>query len=102
MVDTRNDWTSFLGTWGFFIVMILVMYFILGRMSGGVGPGGQIFNIGRSRATLFDAENKVKITFNDVAGLDEAKEEIKEIVEYLQSPDKFKKLGAKIPKELCS
>ena len=98
VVDTRNDWTSFLGTWGFFIVMILVMYFILGRMSGGVGPGGQIFNIGRSRATLFDAENKVKITFNDVAGLDEAKEEIKEIVEYPQSPDKFKKLGAKIPK----
>ena len=98
VVDTRNDWTSFLGTWGFFIVMILVMYFILGRMSGGVGPGGQIFNIGRSRATLFDAEAKVKITFNDVAGLDEAKEEIKEIVEYLQSPDKFKKLGAKIPK----
>ncbi|HEV7381098.1 MAG TPA: ATP-dependent zinc metalloprotease FtsH [Dyadobacter sp.] len=98
VVDTRNDWYSFLGTWGFFIVMILVMYFILGRMSGGVGPGGQIFNIGRSRATLFDAENKVKITFNDVAGLEEAKEEIKEIVEYLQFPDKFKKLGAKIPK----
>ncbi|WP_025762249.1 ATP-dependent zinc metalloprotease FtsH [Dyadobacter tibetensis] len=98
VVDTRNDWTSFLGTWGFFIVVILIMYFVLGRMSGGVGPGGQIFNIGRSKATLFDAENKVKITFNDVAGLDEAKEEIKEIVEYLQSPDKFKKLGAKIPK----
>ncbi|PWJ58242.1 cell division protease FtsH [Dyadobacter jejuensis] len=98
VVDTRNDWTSFLSTWGFFIVVILIMYFVLGRMSGGVGPGGQIFNIGRSKATLFDAENKVKITFNDVAGLDEAKEEIKEIVEYLQSPDKFKKLGAKIPK----
>ncbi|GAB2768791.1 ATP-dependent zinc metalloprotease FtsH [Rhabdobacter roseus] len=97
-IDTRNDWTGFLGTWGFFIIMILVMYFLLGRMSGGVGPGGQIFNIGRSRATLFDAENKVKITFNDVAGLDEAKEEIKEIVDYLKSPDKFKKLGAKIPK----
>jgi cell division protease FtsH len=97
-IDTRNDWTSFIGTWGFFIVMILVMYFLLGRMSGGVGPGGQIFNIGRSKATLFDAENKVKITFNDVAGLDEAKEEIKEIVDYLKSPDKFKRLGAKIPK----
>jgi AFG3 family protein len=97
-IDTRNDWTGFLGTWGFFIVMILVMYFLLGRMSGGVGPGGQIFNIGRSRATLFDAENKVKITFNDVAGLDEAKEEIKEIVDYLKNPEKFKKLGAKIPK----
>lgn len=74
------------------------MYFVLGRMSGGVGPGGQIFNIGRSKATLFDAENKVKITFNDVAGLDEAKEEIKEIVDYLKNADKFKKLGAKIPK----
>ncbi len=97
-IDTRNDWTSFIGTWGFFIVMILVMYFLLGRMSGGVGPGGQIFNIGRSKATLFDAENKVKITFNDVAGLDEAKEEIKEIVDYLKSPDKFKRLDAKIPK----
>ena len=97
-IDTRNDWTNFIGTWGFFIVMILVMYFVLGRMSGGVGPGGQIFNIGRSKATLFDAENKVKITFNDVAGLDEAKEEIKEIVDYLKNADKFKKLGAKIPK----
>ncbi len=97
-IDSRNDWSSFLSTWGFFIVMILVMYFVLGRMSGGVGPGGQIFNIGRSRATLFDAENKVKITFSDVAGLDEAKEEIKEIVDYLKNAEKFKKLGAKIPK----
>ena len=97
-IEARGDWSSWIGTWGFFIVMIVVMYFLLGRMSGGVGPGGQLFNIGRSRATLFDAENKVKITFNDVAGLDEAKEEIKEIVDYLKSPDKFKKLGAKIPK----
>ena len=44
-IESRNDWTGFIGTWGFFIVMILVMYFLLGRMSGGVGPGGQIFNI---------------------------------------------------------
>ncbi len=97
-IDTRSDVMTFLSTWGFFIAMIVIMYFLLGRMSGGVGPGGQIFNIGRSRATLFDAENKVKITFSDVAGLDEAKEEIKEIVDYLKSAEKFKKLGAKIPK----
>lgn len=97
-IDTRDSWSNWIGTWGFFIVMIVVMYFLLGRMSGGVGPGGQLFNIGRSRATLFDAENKVKITFSDVAGLDEAKEEIKEIVDYLKNPDKFKKLGAKLPK----
>ena len=96
--DRRSDWTGFLGTWGFLIITILAMYFILGRMTGGGGPGGQIFNIGRSKATLFDAENKVKIMFNDVAGLEEAKEEIKEIVDYLKSPTKFTKLGAKIPK----
>jgi cell division protease FtsH len=62
------------------------------------GPGGQIFNIGKSRAALFDAENKVKITFADVAGLDEAKEEVKEIVDFLKNPEKFTKLGGKIPK----
>ncbi|MGV3559185.1 ATP-dependent zinc metalloprotease FtsH [Larkinella arboricola] len=97
-IEQRSDWSGFLSTWGFFIIMILAMYFLLGRMSGGAGPGGQIFNIGKSKAALFDAENRVKITFNDVAGLDEAKEEIKEIVDYLKNPTKFTKLGAKIPK----
>ena len=96
--ETRPDWASSLATYGVVIVMILAMYFILGRMSGTGGPGGQIFNIGKSRAALFDPENRVKITFNDVAGLDEAKEEIKEIVDYLKNPSKFTKLGAKIPK----
>ena len=96
--ESRSDWSTFFGSWGILIVMILAMYFLLGRMSGAGGPGGQIFNIGKSRAALFDAENRVKITFNDVAGLDEAKEEIKEIVDYLKNPSKFTKLGAKIPK----
>nr|WP_293837842.1 ATP-dependent zinc metalloprotease FtsH [uncultured Arsenicibacter sp.] len=96
--ETRSDWSAFFGSWGILIVMILAMYFLLGRMSGAGGPGGQIFNIGKSKAALFDAENRVKITFNDVAGLDEAKEEIKEIVDYLKNPSKFTKLGAKIPK----
>ncbi len=96
--ESRNDIGSMISTWGFLIVMILAMYFLLGRMSGAGGPGGQIFNIGKSKAALFDAENKVRITFNDVAGLDEAKEEIKEIVDYLKNPPKFTKLGANIPK----
>ena len=97
-VEQRSDWGSFISTWGILIIMILAMYFLLGRMSGAGGPGSQIFNIGKSRAALFDAESKVKITFNEVAGLEEAKEEIKEIVDYLKSPGKFTKLGAKIPK----
>jgi AFG3 family protein len=96
--ETRGDWLGQLAYYGMFVLMLLALYFVLGRMSGTGGPGGQIFNIGKSRAALFDAENRVKITFNDVAGLDEAKEEIKEIVDYLKNPSKFTKLGAKIPK----
>lgn len=67
-------------------------------MSKGVGPGGQIFSIGKSKASLFDSKNKVRITFNNVAGLQEAKEEVKEIVEFLKNPMKFTNLGGKIPK----
>jgi cell division protease FtsH len=67
-------------------------------MGGSGGGGGQIFNIGRSRATLIEGESKVKVTFDDVAGLDEAKEEIQEIVEFLKFPKKFTDLGGKIPK----
>ena len=73
------------------------IWLLFRRMSGG-GGGGQIFNIGKSKAALFDQDNKVKITFADVAGLDEAKEEVKEIVDFLKYPGKFTKLGGKIPK----
>lgn len=97
-IDTRSDFFSMFSSWGLIILMMVGLYFMMNRMSGGGGPGGQIFNIGRSRATLFDAENKVKITFSDVAGLDEAKEEIQEIVEFLKQPKKFTDLGGKIPK----
>ena len=83
---------------GFFILFFVAIYFMFFRMGGAGGPGGQIFNIGRSKATLFDGDAKVKITFNDVAGLDEAKEEIQEIVEFLKFPKKFTDLGGKIPK----
>ena len=96
--EERSDFTDFLLTYGIFFLFIFGFWFLMRRMTGGGGPGGQIFNIGKSRAALFDAENKVKVTFKDVAGLEEAKEEIKEIVDFLKNPSKFTRLGGKIPK----
>lgn len=96
--DERTTVLEFLGTWGFLIIIILFFWLMMRRMTGNAGPGGQIFNIGKSKAALFDTENKVKITFGNVAGLDEAKEEVQEIVEFLKNPSKFTKLGGKIPK----
>jgi AFG3 family protein len=98
IVDERSDFTAMFFNWGFIILMVFLFWMLMRRMTGGGGPGGQIFNIGKSRAALFDAENKVKITFNDVAGLEEAKEEIREIVDFLKKPEKFTNLGGKIPK----
>lgn len=97
-IEERSDPTSMILNWGFLFLILFGFWFMMRRMTGQGGPGGQIFNIGKSRAALFDAENKVKITFNDVAGLEEAKEEVKEIVEFLKSPSKFTDLGGKIPK----
>lgn len=93
-----SEWPGLILNFGFLFLLIFGFWVLMRRMTGGGGPGGQIFNIGKSRAALFDAENKVKITFEDVAGLDEAKEEIREIVEFLKNPGKFTKLGGKIPK----
>ncbi len=78
------------------VLMILLWVFLMRRMGG--GAGSQIFNIGKSRATLFDKDTTVNVTFNDVAGLEEAKVEIKEIVDFLKNPKKYTDLGAKIPK----
>jgi AFG3 family protein len=97
-VEERQDYTSFLFNLGFLVLLVLGFWMLMRRMTGGGGPGGQIFNIGKSKAALFDAENKVRITFADVAGLEEAKEEVKEIVDFLKTPQKFTKLGGKIPK----
>lgn len=96
--EERQDYTNLLINVGFLFLLVFGFWMLMRRMTGGGGPGGQIFNIGKSKAALFDAENKVKITFSDVAGLEEAKEEIKEIVDFLKSPQKFTKLGGKIPK----
>ncbi len=79
------------------LIWILLMRKMGGGAGGGAGPGG-IFNIGKSKATLFDKGTKVTITFNDVAGLDEAKVEVMEIVDFLKNPKKYTSLGGKIPK----
>jgi AFG3 family protein len=97
-VTNEENWSNYFGSFGFMILLFVLFWFMMRRMSGASGPGGQIFNVGKSKAQLFDAENKVKITFDNVAGLDEAKEEIQEIVEFLKNPSKFTKLGGKIPK----
>lgn len=83
-----------------FILIIGIWIFIMRRMSsgGGGGPGGQIFNIGKSKAKLFDEKTDVKTSFKDVAGLEGAKEEIQEIVDFLKNPEKYTSLGGKIPK----
>ena len=82
------------------IVIIAVWIFIMRRMSGnaGGGAGGQIFNIGKSKAKLFDEKSDIKVTFKDVAGLEGAKEEVQEIVDFLKNPTKYTVLGGKIPK----
>ncbi len=83
-----------------FVLIIGLWLFFMKRMSGGQGggPGGQIFNIGKSKAKLFDEKGDIKTTFKDVAGLEGAKEEVEEIVDFLKNPEKYTSLGGKIPK----
>ena len=84
----------------FWIGIMALFYFVLFRKMGGGagGPGGQIFSIGKSRAKLFDEKDKIQITFKDVAGLEGAKEEVQEVVDFLKNSEKYTKLGGKIPK----
>lgn len=100
--DTKDSiWSSWLVQTIIMVLLFAGMWiFIMRRMSGGSGggPGGQIFNIGKSKATLFDKEAQVSVTFNDVAGLEEAKYEVMEIVDFLKNPKKYTNLGGKIPK----
>ena len=97
----KSNWTDIFLSLLPIIVIIAVWIFIMRRMSGAGGPGGgggQIFNIGKSKAKLFDEKTDIKTTFKDVAGLEGAKEEIQEIVEFLKNPEKYTNLGGKIPK----
>ena len=95
----KSNWSELLITLLPFIIIIGLWVLIMRRMSGGgAGGGGQLFNIGKSKAKLFDEKNEVKTTFKDVAGLEGAKEEIQEIVEFLKTPEKYTILGGKIPK----
>jgi AFG3 family protein len=97
--DRVNYWQPLLN-WLFLLAIFAALWiFIMRRVGGGAGgPGGQIFNIGRSKAQVFDNNAKVNINFSDVAGLDEAKEEVMEVVDFLKNPKKYTTLGGKIPK----
>ena len=98
-VDTRKNVFGDLIGWMIpLVIMLGIWFFIMKRMSGAGGTGGNIFNIGKSKAELFDKDTKEKTNFNDVAGLEGAKEEVKEIVDFLKNPKKYTSLGGKIPK----
>lgn len=94
-----NPISELLFTALFWIAIMALFYFVIFRKMGGPGgPGGQIFSIGKSRAKLFDEKDKIQVTFKDVAGLEGAKEEVQEVVDFLKNSEKYTKLGGKIPK----
>lgn len=98
-VEEVNYFSSIIGFLLPILIIVLIWVFVMRRMSGGGGgAGGQIFNIGKSRAQVYEKGKSTNVTFKDVAGLEGAKEEIQEIVEFLKQPQRYTELGAKIPK----
>jgi ATP-dependent metalloprotease FtsH len=97
--EKRHNWSGEIFSWLLPLMIIIVVWIVIMRMMSRGGPGGaQIFNIGKSKAQLYDKETAVNVNFNDVAGLGEAKVEVMEIVDFLKSPLKYTNLGGKIPK----
>ncbi len=99
--EKESNWGGIFLSFLPILLIPVIWIFLMRRMAGGGGAGGgggQIFSIGKSRAKLFDEKNDLKVTFSDVAGLEGAKEEIQEIVEFLKTPEKYTSIGGKIPK----
>lgn len=96
--EEANSWGPLLWSFGPIILLVAAWFFMMRRMSGGGGASGGVFSVGKSKAQVYDKDNKNKVTFKDVAGLSEAKTEIEEIVEFLKNPQRYTDLGGKIPK----
>jgi cell division protease FtsH len=96
--ETRKDWSGEILGWLLPIAILIIIWIVIMRMMGRGSGGSQIFNVGKSKAQLFDKNTSVSVNFSDVAGLEEAKVEIMEIVEFLKEPKKYTQLGGKIPK----
>ena len=97
--EPPNEWGGQILSWVIFLgLMVVVWMFLMRRLGGGPAGGGQIFNIGKSKAQVFENGEGTNVTFKDVAGVDGAKEELHEIVDFLKKPGKYTELGAKIPK----
>ncbi|HTO35417.1 MAG TPA: ATP-dependent metallopeptidase FtsH/Yme1/Tma family protein, partial [Flavobacterium sp.] len=96
----KSNWSEIFISLLPILIIVVIWIIIMRRMSGGGagGGGGQIFNIGKSKAKLFDEKTDIKVSFKDVAGLEGAKEEVQEIVDFLKNPEKYTSLGGKIPK----